>query len=186
MIESERYCLINAPEKTIGGPFTRYDPADPENELKRSVLDLVITSVELADFVERLEIDKDKVFTPFRPAGKNLLHTDHFSVLLELKDLPLKTEKTVAVKKFLRWNTNKPQGWKTYEEITGKSEKLLEIAEDTTANADDLMKKLDKELKSIKYQAFGKVNIKKGGTKYDVVDNLQNQKNKFVKEQRYK
>ena len=176
MIESEKYCLINATEKTVGGPFTRYDPADPENQVKRSVLDLVIISVELADFVEKLEIDKDKVFTPFRPAGKNLLHTDHFSMLLELKDLPLKTGKTVAVKKFLRWNTNKPEGWKTYQEMTGKSEKLLEIAEDTTADADYLMNKLDKELKSIKYQAFGKVKIKKGGTKSDVVDDLQNQK----------
>ena len=92
LLESQNYCLINASEKVIGGPFTRYDPVDPTNEMKRSVLDLVIVSAELAEFVEILEIDKDKVFTPHRPAGKKLLHTDHFSILLVLKDLPLKTE----------------------------------------------------------------------------------------------
>ena len=56
--------------------------------------------------------------------------------------------------------------------MTGNSEKLLEVAEDTTATADALMNKIDKELKSIKYQSFGKMKTKKGGKKDDVVNKL--------------
>ena len=179
MIETEKYCLINASKSVTGGPFTRYDPADPENVMKRSILDLVIISAELTEFVETLEIDKDKVFTPYRPAGKKLLHTDHFSVLLVLKDLPLKTGEKVAVKKCQRWNTNKPEGWTKYEEMTGNSRKLLEVAEDTSADTDALMIKIDKELESIKHQVFGKVKVKKGKSKADTVEELQNEKIKL-------
>ena len=46
-IESGKYKLINASDIAIGGPFTRYDPIDPFNDNKKSVLDLRIVSVEL-------------------------------------------------------------------------------------------------------------------------------------------
>ena len=77
---------------------------------------------------------------------KLFLQTDHFSILLVLKDLPLKTENPVAARKIVRWNTNKPDGWKKYEEMAGNSDKLLDIAANTTATADVLMNNIDKEL----------------------------------------
>ena len=48
LIETGRYVLVNASDKVKGGPFTRYDPGDPNN---KSVLDLVIVSSELENYV---------------------------------------------------------------------------------------------------------------------------------------
>ena len=30
LLETEKYELVNSTKKVVGGPFTRYDPADPK------------------------------------------------------------------------------------------------------------------------------------------------------------
>ena len=35
LIDSENYVLVNASNKTDGGPFTRYEPNDPTNNERR-------------------------------------------------------------------------------------------------------------------------------------------------------
>ena len=44
-----KYILVNNTLKCKGGPFTRFDPAEPGNENKMSCLDLAIISLELYD-----------------------------------------------------------------------------------------------------------------------------------------
>ena len=51
-IDTGKYILVNASKKVIGGPFTRYDPSDPNNNDKKSVLELCIVSRELFIYVE--------------------------------------------------------------------------------------------------------------------------------------
>ena len=79
-IEGDNYVLVNASDKVIGGPYTRYDPSEPNNEVKKSALDFVIVSKVLYEFIESLVIDKDLQWTPNRPNGKNQLKfTDHYA-----------------------------------------------------------------------------------------------------------
>ena len=54
LLENERYTLLNATDKVVNGPFTRYDKSDPENEDKKSLLDIVVISTELLKFIEKL------------------------------------------------------------------------------------------------------------------------------------
>ena len=63
-MESEQYTLVNATDKTVGGPFTRIDPS---NEESKSALDLVVVSNGLLKYVDSLVIDKERLFTPARP-----------------------------------------------------------------------------------------------------------------------
>merc|ERR1711954_307869 len=68
-LESGKYVLLNSLNCVVNGPFTRYDPSHPNDEEKKSVLDIVIVSRELVRFVDKLEIDKDLQWTPSRPVG---------------------------------------------------------------------------------------------------------------------
>ena len=77
LIESD-YSLINASEKVVGGPFTRYDPADPKTEEKKSVLSLCIVSDALFSYVDSLVVDSKMEFTPYRVIAANkVVYTDH-------------------------------------------------------------------------------------------------------------
>ena len=176
-IESGRYCLLNSSDKVIGGPFTRYDPANPSDESKRSVLDLCLVSVELFKYVEVLVIDSKLAFTPARPIKNGLLYSDHYSLLLKLKNLPMKSHKLKSTQKTVRWNTNKEGGWKMYTELTENSTKLLDVALDSHDDPDFLMKSVEKELKTISYKSFGKVKEKSSRKAANKIDVLQVQKN---------
>ena len=148
--------MVNSTSKTEGGPFTRYEPADPKNKEKMSTLDLCIVSRDLFKYVDKLVIDKESSFTPFRTSDK-FHYTDHFSLLLSLKDLPTHHSAMVAPKKTVRWNTNKANGWETYAHLAGSSTVLLDVAVSSINDPNTLMKNIDREMKSIKYKSFGKV-----------------------------
>ena len=146
--------LVNASEKATGGPFTRYEPCDPNNNSRKSVLDLVIVSSELETYIESLQIDKNMFFTPSRPVHKALRHSDHYALLFVLRNLPANQCTKIHSENVVRWNTNKPGGWEKYYELTSDSIKLLEICQETSVEADNLTRKFDKELESIKYKSF--------------------------------
>ena len=54
-----------------GGPFTRKDPSFPNDEKKKSCLDLVLISKDLYRYVEKLFIDKNERLEMGRVAVKN-------------------------------------------------------------------------------------------------------------------
>ena len=177
LIDTGNYCLVNATEKVIGGPYTRYDPSDPHNDEKKSVLELCIISKELFIHVDSLTIDKDRLFTPFRTISKTkLVFTDHYSLKLVFKNIPMKPTKEVAVRKVIRWNTNKECGWAAYTEMTTKNAKLEAIAEVTNIDADTMMKKIDNELNNIKFKVFGKAKDKNKVTVSKEIESLQKEK----------
>ena len=161
MLKSGRYILVNASDKATGGPYTRYDPADPDNEDKKSALSLCIVPTDLYQYIESLEIDKNRTITPSRPISKNMVrYTDHFTLLLTFKNLIRMPNKPVAGKKTVRWNTNKEGGWKSYEEMTTDNEALEKIADSSCDDPNEIMKKIDKVLEGIKHKCFGKVKEK--------------------------
>ena len=161
LLDTGKYCLVNASDKVVGGPFTRYDPSDPSNDDKKSVLELCIVSKELFKYVDSLTIDKERHFTLFRPISKNVLRfTDHYSLRLIFKNIPIKPSKPVGGRKVIRWNTKKDGGWETYTRLAENNAELLKIANDENDNPDKIVRKVDNVLKDIKYQAFGKVKEK--------------------------
>ena len=89
LLEDGNYILLNNSEKCVGGPFTRIDPADTTI---KSCLSLVIVSAGLEDYVEELFKDKVRKITPYRTIRKDgkMVFTDHFSLLLKFKDIPIK------------------------------------------------------------------------------------------------
>ena len=109
------YVLVNSSDKTINGPFTRYCPEDPDNDLRKSTLDLVIVSKRLFEYVDKLEIDKNLKWTPFRTTKKGILKfTDHYSLLLVFKGLPKKKKKVIGKRKITIWNMKKQRSWDKY------------------------------------------------------------------------
>ena len=61
---TSKYVLVNASDKTVGGPFTRYTPNCFDDVNKRSCLDLCIISKDLEKYLVNMIIDKELKFTP--------------------------------------------------------------------------------------------------------------------------
>ena len=181
LIETGRYLLLNALEKARGGPYTRYDPADPNDNDKKSVLDLVIVSSELKNYVATLEIDKNMCFTPSRPVSKGLRHSDHYALLLVLKNLPANQRTKTYAKSIVRWNTNKPGGWERYFALASESKKLIEISQETSMEPEKLTRIFVQELESIKYKSFDRCKEKSFKMKKSLIDKIQAEKNELFK-----
>ena len=81
LLETEKYVLVNNSEKCISGPFTRDDPSNPSS---KSCLSLIIISKGLEDYVDELEIDCMRKFTPHRATKTQLVYTDHYSIIFKL------------------------------------------------------------------------------------------------------
>ena len=129
-LDNENYELINATDLVINGPNTRYDPSSPDNEEKKSALDLFIISKDLLKHVDSLEIDKNLTNTPAKVTRNKVTFTDHYSCTLTLKNIPLKSKTKVKNHKTI-FNTNKEGGWESYYHLTSnnynlKSPKVLE------------------------------------------------------------
>ena len=77
------YICLNNSSKATGGPFTRFDPSKPDKTENMSCLSLVIVSKKLEPFIEKLEVDSDKVFSPIRPISKTKsITSDHFPLII--------------------------------------------------------------------------------------------------------
>ena len=160
LIDTGKYVLVNSTDKTINGPYTRYDPSDPSNLEKKSILDLCILSKELFRYVHSLIIDDKLERTPFHVvSGGKRVHSDHYSLLLSLEGVPTVIDKKVGRQKQTRWNTNKTGGWDAYKSLTTENKVLEEVASSDSLDANSLSNKVNKELVSIKFKAFGKVKV---------------------------
>ena len=181
LLNTGKFMLVNASNKVEGGPFTRYDPAHPNDETKKSCLELVIVSKNLFKYVEKLIIDKNLSQTPGRVISKTkIVYPDHYSITLKFKNIPLKPRRNLAGSKYSTWNTNKEGGWSKFKEITGDDSKLADIGKDTIEDATKTMKKINVELDKCKFQAFGKVTVKNTPVVNKEIDNLFKEKSKLL------
>ena len=74
LIADDKYVLVNSTDKVVGGPFTRYSPDDPHNDEKKSALDLIIVSKNLYKYIDKLEMDKERKWTPCYSVNKSSLN----------------------------------------------------------------------------------------------------------------
>ena len=73
----------------MGGPFTRKDPSNTNDENKKSCLDLCLVSKDLVRYIDKLVIDKNDEFEMGRVVVKNgvktLIKPDNYTGILTLK-----------------------------------------------------------------------------------------------------
>ena len=94
LVNTGKYVIVNSLECVTGGPFTRYDVTDPDNEDKKSLLDYVIVSSNLVKYVEKLEIDKNLLWTLSKTMKGKIKYPDHYALQLSFKNLAIaKVEK---------------------------------------------------------------------------------------------
>ena len=176
-VEGGDYVILNDTDKSSGGPYTRYSPEDPNNEKKKSTLDLVVVSKNLYEYVEKIVIDKDLKITPYRAISKTrLCYTDHYALIVIFKNLPRKTEINRKQYNPVIWNTNKKGAWKKYFEKTDVNMELDKAVEDAGDDANDLSRKINKILTNIKHASFGKVRFSGKPKEMKKRENLQKKK----------
>ena len=121
-----------------------------------SCLDLIIASSNLEPFIKCIDIDSQMNFSPVRPLSKTKSVTsDHFPIIVEFVEKFSSKVVRKASENNVVWNTNKEGGWQSYKELTENDFVLPETECNTVA-----MKKIEKEIERIKYNAFGKVKVK--------------------------
>ena len=181
-LSSDKYVLVNSSDKVSGKPFTRYEPSDPNNEEKKSTLDLVIVSKGLYEYVESLKIDSNLEWTPCRPISKaKVRYSDHYALLITFKDIPLKNEKRKVGRRKdpTIWNTKKKGAWDKYFSKSNNNVKLDNILASPGLDVNQIMKILDKTMESLKYSCFGKVSMSMYSKEERELSKLQKQKMEY-------
>ena len=93
----------------------------------------------------------------WRKKSYSAIYTDHSPLEVILSGMPRR--KTTVVKSSM-WNIGKPDGWKSYRELTDKAAKDIDkIVADETVGIDEVVKRVDKIETEIKYKAFGKTRV---------------------------
>ena len=168
-LSSGDYICLNNTKKAVGGPFTRFDPCKPNKIENMSCLSLAIVSRNLEPFIEKLEIDSGKKFSPVRPISKTKsITSDHFPLMITFVDSFCTKTHVRKPECFTMWNTNKEGGWDLYKEMTEDDDKFKKAFVNNDDNNDmalsstETMERIDKIMNKVKYSAFGKVKRKTG------------------------
>ena len=185
LYDGDYICVNNSPI-TTGGPFTRFDPSCPERAKSMSCIDLVIASKELIQFIEKVEIDHERKFSPIRPISKTKsVSLDHFPIIVTFSSMFCTKKRLKNPYSFTLWNTNKIGGWNTFKEMTDGD--IFKRVNETSQNpsSTEALVKLNTIMTTIKYSAFGKVKRKKGKSsiKYNL-DNSEDNNIKLLEQQR--
>ena len=142
---------------------------------------LTLNRETLFRYVDKLTIDKKLARTPGRAISKaKIVYPDHYALILKFKDIPLRQKQNLVGPRFTTWNTNKEGGWNIYKEITNDDSKLATIGQEVIEDATRAMKKVDKELEKCKFQAFGKVSVRKTPLVDKHIDSLFQKKSKLL------
>ena len=157
--ENSDLVLLNSSEKTVGGPWTREDPADPK---KQSVLDLVICSKGLERFVKFMRIDSERSFAPRRvqktKKGIKETFSDHYAIEVVLTGI--KSKKTSCkTKKEVTYNYRNPGGWEMYKILTNAiAPEITELAQAVKKrkhSINQVQTEIDRLIHEAKTEAFG-------------------------------
>ena len=125
LLDGGKYVLVNALDITAGGPFTRYDCNEPDNDDKKSTINLVVVSTALVPYIQKLEIDNKLNWTPYRVKENKLNYPDHYALKLTFYNIPIRNQSYALSKKFLIWNTKNKNVWEKYAAMTNLDNKEL-------------------------------------------------------------
>ena len=63
----------------------------------------------------------------------------------------------MSSKSIVRWNTNREGGWNKFKEMTENNRVFNKVSIQLDGDPDTMMKDINKEMKHIKFEAFGKI-----------------------------
>ena len=168
LVNSGDIILVNNTNKCEGGPFTKKDPSDPNNDNKKSCLDLCLVSKDLFRYIDKLIIDKNEQFEMGRVVVKNdikiLVKPDHYTLVIYFKNIPLNRSIVKKVDE-VRFNLRKKDGWNTCKDLTEKCDELIKIVENEKENIERVYEQFEKVHNKIKFKSFGKTRIKSNDNK---------------------
>ena len=155
LLEDDNYVLLNNSTVTEGGPWTWESRADKSI---KSCLDLCIMSANLVSFATKMIVDSQQMYCPKKvmmTRGRTkVIRSDHYSIVVQLEGMPRANTKVTHES---RWNLNKPGGWDVYKVAPEEaSEKMDAIIDDESKSIEEVMKKVDAIMDSVKYKAFDK------------------------------
>ena len=159
-LQAGKHILVNNTSVCNGGPFTMVDPA---NKSRKSVLTQVIVSKALFPLIESMKIDKENKWAPVKATKTRKITSDHFPVILTMKDIPRNTKYSNRKETKTVWNTSKPEGWTKYTSLSTDCSSMDEIANIDPEDVTESMKKILKAQEKIKYQAFEKIKVSNSG-----------------------
>ena len=127
--------------------------------MKKSYIDLIIVSENLEKYLDKVIIDTERKFSPYHAMkDKRLTYSDHYPLLLSMKNIPMKIRKNLSIQKETIWNTNRPGGWNQYKLLTEYNENLDNINNDVSP--EKMMNATNREMNRIMYKSFGKAKLK--------------------------
>ena len=148
---------------------------------KKSALDVVFVSSNLLEYIEKLEIDKELLWTPGRPTKNDgLKYSDHYALHCVFNDLPMKTEEKFKKLNPTIWNTKRPGGWEQYKVKSNNIEEMVTLIRVSGDDVDKLDAAIEKKMNKLKYNCFGKVTVKGSSREEQEVKNLQKEKLKVA------
>ena len=120
--------------------------------------------------------------TPHRTIGRNkdLVYTDHFTMVFTLKNLPICKKRNQISEKITVWNTNKPGGWDTFKEVTDENDDLEKLASEDIAEPTLFNSKLEKIMCKVNFKCFGKVTFSNRGKSDRPLENLYDEKRQYT------
>ena len=100
LLETGKYVLLNNSDICEGGPFTRFDPAHPNDDDKKSSLDLVIISKALLPFAYKFFIDSKSQYGAVRATKSRGHYIGTSSEVLAIFDFTSPEQKLTAIQTY--------------------------------------------------------------------------------------
>ena len=82
------------------------------------MLDYVIVSKKLEEYLTKMEIDSTLKWTPARAEKGALKFTDHYAIKISFDKVPMRKKENIPALKHTIWNTRKKGGWLKYAQKT--------------------------------------------------------------------
>ena len=164
IINRNALVVINASEDKCSGKITRRRSTGLVKE--ESIIDFVLTCEEMADMVEKLEIDEERkhVLTSYTKTkkGVKITESDHNSMITSIKASFNKEE---IPKREESYNYKNKESLEKFKKMTSEGNFLSEVFENENKNIEVKTKQFLKRLKFCITKCFKKIRIK--GPKVD-------------------
>lgn len=147
--------LLNS-KNFCNGIFTRVKQKR-NDDIEKSVIDYAFCSPDLSSLITSLDIDEDKVFTPWRKLKKGYVFSDHCAMLIKCNISTKKLGNRINTGNI--WNFNDDVGWEKFRASTEKCSSLKKVWE-KCSDVNRSYEKWCKKLNKILHQCFTKKRVR--------------------------
>ena len=141
--------IVNKTQK-CKGKWTR---VNTKNDNEKAILDYVMTNQSVYDDIIEMKIDEENLYRLTKYKGKEVIETDHNTIIIEIND----TRQIQKKDKKIKWNTKYTEGWEIYKEATENNREL-----DRSWRSDNIEKEWENLIEivnKILNESLGKIRI---------------------------